>query len=291
MFCKNCGTQLSDGSNFCSNCGCDLREPETSTTTQTAEVSNAQNAYTRETITPPAPNRLKDLYNKFAPKLSLGGFVSAAIGATLFLAIVLISLVGWGEVYLFGGYDYTIALATISLILMILGFVVLTAVLIINLRFKTPMWFTQQKMMTLSVVLVAFCAIFSVWGIVDCVNEQDSGYSSGNGLHISGSSDNNYYSSGIDKSIGLSLKVDSIKKSGNYTYVYCSVTNVSAQYIATEYRYVKVKAQFKNYSGKIVDTDWTYAVDSAWLEPGETKTFYYMVPNTDIKSATLSFVD
>ena len=87
------------------------------------------------------------------------------------------------------------------------------------------------------------------------------------------------------------MKVDSIKNSGSYTYVYCTVTNVSSKYVATRYRYVKVKAQFKNYSGSIVDTDWTYAVDSTWLEPGESKTFYYMVKNTNIKSATLSFVD
>ena len=66
---------------------------------------------------------------------------------------------------------------------------------------------------------------------------------------------------------------------------------MSSKYVATRYRYVKVKALFKNYSGSIVDTDWTYAVDSTWLEPGESKTFYYMVKNTKIKSATLSFVD
>ena len=66
---------------------------------------------------------------------------------------------------------------------------------------------------------------------------------------------------------------------------------MSSKYVATRYRYVKVKAVFKNYSGSIVDTDWTYAVDSTWLEPGESKTFYYMVQNTNIKSATLSFVE
>ena len=117
----------------------------------------------------------------------------------------------------------------------------------------------------------------------------DSGSSYGDGSYNGSYNDN--YSSGIDKEIGLSLKVDSIKTSGSYTYVYCTVSNISSKYVATRYRYVKVKAQFKNYSGSIVDTDWTYAVDSTWLEPGESKTFYYMVKNTNIKSATLSFVD
>ena len=148
---------------------------------------------------------------------------------------------------------------------------------------------TKKVFISLTIVLLVLCVAFSTWGFIDYANEQDSGSSYGDRSY-SGSY-NDYYSSGIDKSIGLSLKVDSIKTSGSYTYVYCTVTNVSSKYVATKYRYVKVKAQFKNYSGSIVDTDWTYAVDSTWLEPGESKTFYYMVKNTNIKSATLSFVD
>ena len=289
MFCKNCGTQLSDNSKFCSNCGYKTEDANSNESIESIEIDNNQVKAEREINNPSSTNRLKEVYNKISDKLFLGGFVSAAFGTFLFVGIILVSLVGWGEVYLYGGYDFTSVLTTISLIFMLLGFVVLSIVSIINLKLKSIKKLTKKVFISLTIVLLVLCVAFSTWGIIDYANEQDSGSSYGDGSY-SGSY-NDYYSSGIDKRIGLSLKVDSIKTSGSYTYVYCTVTNVSSNYVATRYRYVKVKAQFKNYSGSIVDTDWTYAVDSTWLEPGESKTFYYMVQNTNVKSATLSFVD
>ena len=289
MFCKNCGIQLSDDNKFCSNCGCKIEETTSPENTENIEIDNGQIEAESETKTPSSTNRFKELYNKISDKLFLGGFVSAAFGTILFVGIILVSLVGWGEVYLYGGYDFTSVLTTISLIFMLLGFAVLSIVSIINLKLKSIKKLTKKVFISLTIVLLVLCVAFSTWGFIDYANEQDSGSSYGDGSYNGSYNDN--YSSGIDKRIGLSLKVDSIKTSGSYTYVYCTVTNVSSKYVATRYRYVKVKAQFKNYSGSIVDTDWTYAVDSTWLEPGESKTFYYMVKNTNIKSAKLSFVD
>ena len=289
MFCKNCGIQLSDDNKFCSNCGCKIEETTSPENTENIEIDNGQIEAESETKTPSSTNRFKELYNKISDKLFLGGFVSAAFGTILFVGIILVTLVGWGEVYLYGGYDFTSVLTTISLIFMLLGFVVLSIVSIINLKLKSIKKLTKKVFISLTIVLLVLCVAFSTWGFIDYANEQDSGSSYGDGSYNGSYNDN--YSSGIDKRIGLSLKVDSIKISGSYTYVYCTVTNVSSKYVATRYRYVKVKAQFKNYSGSIVDTDWVYAVDSTWLEPGESKTFYYMVKNTNIKSAKLSFVD
>lgn len=289
MFCKNCGTQLSDNSKFCYNCGYKTEDANSNESIESIEVDNNQVEAEREINNPSSTNRLKVVYNKISDKLFLGGFVSAAFGTILFIGIILVSLIGWGKVYLYGGYDFTSVLTTISLIFMLLGFVVLSIISIINLKLKFINKLTKKVFIILTIVLLVLCVVFSAWGFIDYTNEQDSGSSYGDGSY-SGSY-NDYYSSGIDKSIGLSLKVDRIKTSGSYTYVYCTVTNVSSIYVATRYRYVKVKALFKNYSGSIVDTDWTYAVDSTWLEPGESKTFYYMVQNTNIKSATLYFVD
>ena len=289
MFCKNCGTQLSDDSKFCSNCGYKTEDANSNESIESIEIDNRQVETESDTTNLSSTNRLKEVYNKISDKLFLGGFVSAAFGTILFVGIILVSLIGWGEVYLYGGYGFTAVLTTISLIFMLLGFVVLSIVSIINLKLKSIKKLTKKVFINLTIVLLVLCVAFSTWGFIDYANEQDSGSSYGDGSYNGSYNDN--YNSGIDKRIGLSLKVDSIKTSGSYTYVYCTVTNVSSKYVATRYRYVKVKAQFKNYSGSIVDTDWTYAVDSTWLEPGESKTFYYMVKNTNIKSVTLSFVD
>lgn len=76
---------------------------------------------------------------------------------------------------------------------------------------------------------------------------------------------------------------------GNYAYVTGTIKNTSS---TTKYRYIKVKASCKNSSGKVIDTDWCYAVDSAWLEPGESKSFEMMIKdeNNQIRSATVAIM-
>ncbi|MBQ6331350.1 MAG: hypothetical protein IJI34_01105 [Clostridia bacterium] len=55
---------------------------------------------------------------------------------------------------------------------------------------------------------------------------------------------------------------------------------------------MKVKAALKDSSGATIDTDWTYAVDSSWLDPGESKNFEMMIKDEDgkIKSAVVRVV-
>lgn len=108
------------------------------------------------------------------------------------------------------------------------------------------------------------------------------------GKKSSSASSGSSYSYEIDYSTYclLYLKVSnvSVSHSGNYAYVSGTITNNGTSSI----RYVKVKAACKNASGKIIDTDWTYAVDSSWLDPGESKNFEMMVKDTSKEIRTAS---
>jgi hypothetical protein len=44
------------------------------------------------------------------------------------------------------------------------------------------------------------------------------------------------------------------------------------------YKYVKVRGAFIDRTGKTIDTDWTYAVGSEGLRPGEKSSFRMSVP-------------
>lgn len=51
-----------------------------------------------------------------------------------------------------------------------------------------------------------------------------------------------------------------------FTYAEGTLTNNND----TSVKYVKLKGAFKSRTGKVIDTDWTYAVGSEGLEPGES---------------------
>jgi hypothetical protein len=81
----------------------------------------------------------------------------------------------------------------------------------------------------------------------------------------------------------------SVKHKGNYTYCTGTIKNTGDYSI----KYVKVKASLKDYSGKVIDTDWTYAVDSTWLDPGESKSFEMMIRDEygKIQTADVSIIN
>lgn len=56
--------------------------------------------------------------------------------------------------------------------------------------------------------------------------------------------------------------------------------------------YLEIKVAFKNSSGNVVDTDWTYAAGSEGLAPGEsTKWRCSVTKDSSIKTYTVSVID
>lgn len=87
----------------------------------------------------------------------------------------------------------------------------------------------------------------------------------------------------------LKITVDGVSSyKSNYTTCTGRVKNTGN----ATYEYVKVKGAFKDISGNVVDTDWTYAVGSEGLGPNESTTFSLSVPkNTYIKTCSVSLLD
>lgn len=109
-------------------------------------------------------------------------------------------------------------------------------------------------------------------------------YEKGGFMASSGSNKESY------ESAYSALRFSGIYVSSNSSYTNCkgTITNNGKK----TYRYVEVKGAFKDSSDNVLDTDWTYAVGSEGLAPGESKTFSLSVPkNSRIKSCSVSILD
>lgn len=74
----------------------------------------------------------------------------------------------------------------------------------------------------------------------------------------------------------------------NYTYAEGTLTNTSDATVT----FVKIKGAFKTSQGKVIDTDWTYAVGSEGLAPGESCKWELSVSkDTAIKNCDVSILD
>jgi hypothetical protein len=86
------------------------------------------------------------------------------------------------------------------------------------------------------------------------------------------------------------LKILNVSVTSNSSYTICTgtVTNNGEK----SYDFVEVKGSFKDSSGTVLDTDWTYAVGSEGLDPGESTTFRLSVQkNSKITDCSVSFMD
>lgn len=88
----------------------------------------------------------------------------------------------------------------------------------------------------------------------------------------------------------LYLQTSQIKIEHNTSYTICTGTikNTGTYTI----KFVKIKGSFQDYSGKTLDTDWTYAVGAEGLSPGESTSFRMSVPkNLSIKKCSVSIIE
>lgn len=102
------------------------------------------------------------------------------------------------------------------------------------------------------------------------------------------SSGNSYTSSYESAYTALKISAGSVSSNSSYTTCNASVTNNGNK----TYKFVEVKGSFKDSKGNVVDTDWTYAVGSEGLAPGETTKFSLSVSKDySIESCSISIID
>lgn len=86
------------------------------------------------------------------------------------------------------------------------------------------------------------------------------------------------------------LIVSNIQITSNSIFTIATGTITNRGY--NKVSYVKIKGAFVNGYDKTIDTDWTYAVDSMELAPGESKTWKMSVPKDDsIKKVNIEIID
>lgn len=258
MFCNKCGKEIDDLSDFCKYCGNSLKN-------DTADLTeNALNFQSSE--------KKASIVSVCAKKKIFGilGNSSALFGVIGFMLIALIGLIAYGDIYLFGGFDFTKVLCVICLITMILGILFI----VIDILLRKNAYFADKKKLVFSIFIIIFALLFSLILVISAIQNNTDNSSSGSGS----------YEMSHDVYSYVYMKVSNVNvtHSGNYAYVSGTVTNTGTYQI----KYVKVKAVCKDAYGNIVDTDWTYAVDSTWLNPGESKNFEMMVKDSNHKIST-----
>ena len=269
MFCTNCGKKIRDTAAFCPFCGNKTDNSSAEQDKRAVPISAAV-----ATVSEPVKKNIA---------LRLGQILSI-IGVGVFCTIACVGVIAYGHVYFYNGYNLTKILCTVCIGLMIIGaFAIVCGILLSR---KKEFADSTKRGNVLSVVLVGLALICSTVLIVNGINNSKSKSKS------SGSSSSYSSSYKMDHSTYclLYMKVSNVKVThkGNYTYVSGMITNNGTSQI----KYVKVKASCKNAKGAVIDTDWTYAVDSTWLSPGESKNFEMMIKDESnkIKTATVSVV-
>lgn len=143
--------------------------------------------------------------------------------------------------------------------------------------------------LALGISAVVILIIVLIITIVSCggSNKDDTEPTYNNSSYSSNYSSN--YSSSYE-SVYTALQFSNIDVENNSLYTVCTgtITNKGSR----TYKFVEIKGSFKDSSGTVLDTDWTYAVGSEGLAPGESKTFRMSVDkNYRISKCSISILD
>lgn len=112
------------------------------------------------------------------------------------------------------------------------------------------------------IVILVVCIIVTILTIIIKPREiYNSDYGNNRNIYKNNSLDTTY------------LKLSNVNLSSSSSYNYCSGLISTSSSSPYKYHYIKVKASFLNNYGTVIDTDWTYAIGSEWLEPGESSKF------------------
>ncbi len=160
MFCKVCGEQIDDNSEYCSKCGSKVE--------QVNSIVAASECVEAHTV--PADNTAP----KGVQRACFIGQIAGIVGAAIFLIVVLVGLIIYGRVYLYDGYDFTKVFVTISIVLMGIGFLSILVKLIFNVIYKVNVKSVSYAKRILAMVLLVACLGFSTWGFVSCFNTNNS---------------------------------------------------------------------------------------------------------------------
>ena len=272
MICPNCGKDVPDDLSFCGHCGTKIEEaekPQDSTEAESVEKT------TRE------PDNEQPVSKAHSTdKLVKASTIMAIIGVAGFLATVIIGKLAYGRVYFFDGYKITGFLCGVEIFLMLSETIGMIVAFIIDKKNNKSIDFKQAGNIK-KIVLVLLSVVFSIILISSAVGKSKSSSSGSSGS-----------SNKMDAYVYCMAYVDIndvwVSHDGDYAYVTGTMTNNGGYSVAC----IKVRAVCKNSSGKIVDTDWTYAIDSNRLYPGESRKFEMMIRDDyrDISTATVTFM-
>ena len=175
MFCKFCGEKMEDNATFCSKCGANLTSEDKKDVDSLGIIDTIVPNENEQPIKKKSAKILSIIQ-----KVVLGGLITGIVGVTLFLGIVLVGLFAYGRVYLFDGYGFTKVLSVISIVLMVIGICGIITKAMLHFKFKDGIFSTSKIKRVLIAVLAFACLGCSIWGFVDCSNNDSSGASGSN---------------------------------------------------------------------------------------------------------------